>query len=44
MLTEPVLAHRLIVTPAARLKKFTASKLLRDVLSQLPLPDSKVVG
>ena len=44
-LTEPVLAHRLIVTPAARLKKFTASKLLRDVLSQLPLPDaSQVVG
>lgn len=39
-LTEPVLAHRLIVTPAARLKKFTANKLLRDVLTQLPLPDS----
>jgi MoxR-like ATPase len=35
-LTEPVLAHRLIVTPAARLKKITASRLLRDVLQQLP--------
>jgi MoxR-like ATPase len=42
-LTEPVLAHRLIVTPAARLKKFTANKLLRDVLQQLPLPDSQSV-
>ncbi len=42
-LTEPVLAHRLIVTPAARLKKFTANKILRDVLQQLPLPDSQTV-
>lgn len=42
-LTEPVLAHRLIVTPAARLKKLTANILLRDVLAQLPLPDSQSI-
>ena len=40
-LTEPVLAHRVIVTPAARLKKFTAGNFLREVLQQLPLPDSQ---
>ncbi len=42
-LTEVVLAHRLIVTPAARLKKLTAGKLLHDVLQDLPLPDSQAV-
>jgi MoxR-like ATPase len=38
-LAEPILAHRLIVTPAARLKQLTANHMLHDLLQQLPLPD-----
>ena len=43
-LTEPILAHRLIVTPAARMRKLTAAQVLRDLLDQLPLPDSRLAA
>ncbi len=38
-LAEAVLAHRLIIAPAARMKKLTAQNMVRDLLQQVPLPD-----
>jgi MoxR-like ATPase len=34
----PVLAHRLILKPGARLRKLTAEELLSDMLQELPVP------
>ncbi|MDY7105955.1 MAG: MoxR family ATPase [Actinomycetota bacterium] len=38
-LAEPVLAHRMLLAPAARLEGMTASTLLADLLARLPVPD-----
>jgi MoxR-like ATPase len=38
VLAEPVLAHRLTVTPGARLRGATASSVLRGVLERVPVP------
>ena len=40
-LAEPVLAHRLLVTPEAQLQGITAADALRDVLRSLPVPSGK---
>jgi MoxR-like ATPase len=40
-LAEPVLAHRVIVDPAARMKMLTARQLIADVLERTPLPDAE---
>ncbi|MGH9170043.1 MAG: AAA family ATPase [Acidimicrobiales bacterium] len=37
-LVEPVLAHRLILTPEAEIDRFTASSALANVLSSVPIP------
>ena len=39
-LAEPVLAHRIIVDPAARMKGLTASQVIARLLEQIPLPDA----
>jgi len=39
-LAEPVLAHRIIVDPAARMKGLTASQVIARLLEQMPLPDA----
>jgi len=38
-LAESVLAHRIIVSPAARLNKLTGQRIVQDILQQVPLPD-----
>jgi len=40
-LAEPVLAHRVIVNPAARMKMLTARQLIADILERTPLPDAQ---
>ncbi len=42
LLAEPVLAHRLIVTPAARIKNVDAGSVIREILDKLPVPGSRV--
>jgi MoxR-like ATPase len=39
-LAEPVLAHRIILNPAARMKSVTSRQLIADLLDQVPLPDA----
>jgi MoxR-like ATPase len=41
-LTAPVLAHRLIVSPSARLRDVTGEVVLREILSTLPVPGASV--
>ena len=41
-LAEPILAHRIIASPAARLKQFTARRVVQDILERVPLPDSQL--
>ncbi|NLE43160.1 MAG: MoxR family ATPase [Chloroflexi bacterium] len=41
-LTIPTLAHRLIVSPSARLKDVTGDSVLRDILGSLPVPGAHV--
>lgn len=41
-LAEPVLAHRIIVSPAARLREVTAREILGEVLDQSPVPGLRV--
>jgi MoxR-like ATPase len=43
VLAEHVLAHRIIIQPAARLKDLTAEQILRDILMTLPVPGGSVV-
>jgi MoxR-like ATPase len=37
-LADPALAHRLIVSPAARIKGTTGARIVADVLEQAPVP------
>ena len=39
-LAEPVLAHRLLVTPEAQLQGITSADALRDVLQSVPVPSA----
>ena len=41
-LAEPVLAHRLIVRPAARVRDVTPSAVVEDLLASLPVPGARV--
>jgi MoxR-like ATPase len=36
---EPVLAHRIIVNPAARLKMISAKHIIADIVQRIPLPE-----
>lgn len=40
-LAEPVLAHRLIVSPAARIRSLTAGTVMGDILSTVPVPGAR---
>ncbi len=40
-LAESILAHRIIVSPSARIKQFTSKQVIRNILERVPLPDSK---
>jgi MoxR-like ATPase len=37
-LAQPVLAHRLLVTPEAQLQGITSADAVADVLTQVPVP------
>jgi MoxR-like ATPase len=41
-LAEPVLAHRLIVKPSARVRDVRASAVVAELLASLPVPGSRV--
>ena len=41
-MAEPVLAHRLIVSPAARVKHVEPAMVIRETLDSLPVPGSRV--
>jgi MoxR-like ATPase len=41
-LAPPVLAHRIIVDPAARIRNLTGAEVIADVLQRTPLPDAEL--
>ena len=41
-LATPTLAHRLIVSPSARLRDVTGATVMREILSALPVPGTRV--
>jgi len=41
-LTVPTLAHRLIVSPSARLKDVSGESVLREILGNVPVPGARV--
>ena len=43
-LTEATLAHRLIISPAARIKNVTAKEVINDILTSIPVPGAQVTG
>ncbi len=44
LLTKPTLAHRIIVTPAARVRAITSSAVLDEILQSVPVPGAWVGG
>lgn len=40
-LAEPVLGHRLIISPAARIRNVTAPTVMGDILSAVPVPGAR---
>ncbi len=44
LLTKPTLAHRIIVTPAARVRAITSTAILDEILQSVPVPGAWVVG
>jgi len=44
LLTKPTLAHRIIVTPAARVRAVTSTAILDEILQSVPVPGAWVVG
>lgn len=43
-LAEPTLAHRLIISPAARIKNIDPREVIQDILSSIPVPGARVPG
>ncbi len=43
-LAEPTLAHRLIISPAARIKNVEPKEVIQDILSSIPVPGARVPG
>ncbi len=44
LLVKPTLAHRIIVTPAARVRSITSAALLDELLQMVPVPNAWVGG
>ncbi|MGH2507181.1 MAG: AAA family ATPase [Ktedonobacteraceae bacterium] len=44
LLTKPTLAHRIIVSPAARVRGITSEVILDEILTTVPVPGASVVG
>ncbi len=43
-LAVPVLAHRMVVSPSARLRNLTADKIVQELLNNLPVPGGDLSG
>ncbi len=43
-LAEPTLAHRLIISPAARIKNIDPKEVIQDILSSVPVPGARIVS
>lgn len=43
-LAEPTLAHRLIISPAARIKNVDPKEVIQDILSSVPVPGARVAS
>ena len=41
LLAEPVLGHRLIISPAARIRNVTAPTVMSDILNAVPVPGAR---
>jgi len=41
LLAEPVLGHRLIISPAARIRNVTAPTVMTDILNAVPVPGAR---
>src|SRR6266516_3901304 len=44
LLAKPTLAHRIIVTPAARVRSITSTAVLEEILQSVPVPNAWVGG
>jgi MoxR-like ATPase len=44
LLTQPTLAHRIIVTPSARVRAITSTAILDEILQSVPVPGAWVGG
>jgi MoxR-like ATPase len=44
LLAKPTLAHRMIVTPAARVRAITSTAILEEILQTVPVPGAWVSG
>ena len=44
MLAEPVMAHRLIVSPAARMRNIDGRGIIKELLQQTPVPGATPFG
>jgi len=44
LLVKPALAHRIIVTPAARVRSVTSAHILDEILQSVPVPNAWVGG
>ena len=44
LLIKPTLAHRIIVTPAARVRAITSTAILDEILQMVPVPNAWVGG
>lgn len=44
LLVKPTLAHRIIVTPAARVRSITSAAILDEILQSVPVPNAWVGG
>jgi MoxR-like ATPase len=44
LLTKPTLAHRIIVTPAARVRSISTTAILDEILQSVPVPGAWVGG
>ena len=44
LLVKPTLAHRIIVTPAARVRSITSTMILDEILKSVPVPNAWVGG
>ena len=42
LLAESTLAHRLLISPSARIKNVTARQIIEDTLRQTPVPGARV--